>query len=127
MAWTDEQKIAALLRLPWTIRVERDPQAGYFVARVMEVPSAIATGETEKELEIDLWESLRASLEVYLTHGDAIPLPAIVHQLPWDARPEQRPTVVRAKAQRGSAWERVEEATASTTKGTKVPAYSPPA
>ncbi len=70
-----KQRIAELLRLPWTIRVEHDPVDGHMTARVAEIPDAIATGMTDKELSVDLWESLTASLLCRLEFGDPIPVP----------------------------------------------------
>lgn len=81
MSWTREQKIAALLRLPWTIRPDKDVDEGYFIARVAEIPSLIATGATPEELERDFWQSLQASLEVSLDYGDPI-TPAVSQDAP---------------------------------------------
>jgi predicted RNase H-like HicB family nuclease len=106
MPWTHEQKLAALLRLPWTIHVERDESEGYLVGRVREVPSALATAEDPKDLERELWESLRVSLEVYLDHGDVPPLPAGASRLPWDVEPARYEIAfVKATHRRGEAWD----------------------
>lgn len=108
MEWTREQKLAALLLLPWTIRVERDPDEGYMVARVPEVPSAIATANDEAGLERELWESLQLSLEVALDHGDPISLPAQVPVLPWEAkRTGPRVRVLQADLRKGAIWDTV--------------------
>jgi predicted RNase H-like HicB family nuclease len=82
--WTTDRKLDALMRLPWTLLPERDAVDGTLVIQVAEVPDAIATGRTPRELALDLWQSLRASLEIRLEHGDAIPLPAGRSVLPWD-------------------------------------------
>lgn len=89
--WTPQQRLLALMRLPWTVRVERDEADGSWVAQVAEVPDAIATGRSMKELARDLWESLTASLEIRLEHGDAVPLPH-GSALPWRGHPS--PSVV---------------------------------
>jgi predicted RNase H-like HicB family nuclease len=81
MAWTDEQKVEALLRLPWTVSVEKSPE-GDLVAHVLEIPGVVATGVTMKALGIDLWQSLKAALECFLEFNDDIPLPA-GSGLPW--------------------------------------------
>lgn len=81
--WTTEQKLDALMRLPWTIVPETDSADGSLVAQVREVPDAIATGQSKRELARELWESLRASLEIRLLHGDEIPMPAGRTVLPW--------------------------------------------
>ena len=80
--WTSAERLAALMRLPWSIRVETDPHDGGLIARVTEVPDAIATGATERELAKDLWDALYLSLKVRLEHDDWIPLPA-GQELPW--------------------------------------------
>jgi len=93
--WTDEQKLLALLELPWSIAVSQDPADGSLIAEVGEIPDAIATGNTEKDLAIDLWESLKASLAIRLEHGDAIQLPPSASELPWlsDKPPRAREEV----------------------------------
>jgi len=80
--WTDSQKLRVLMRLPWTIRVENDTD-GTFVARVAEMPDAIATGNSERELSKELWEALRASLACRLEFHDDIPAPPNA-RLPWE-------------------------------------------
>lgn len=82
--WTVPDMLGALMRLPWTLHVEKDDEGDLLAASVREVPDAIATGRTDKALAIDLWESLRASLLVRLEHGDPIPLPEGC-TLPWAA------------------------------------------
>jgi hypothetical protein len=82
--WTIEQKLQALMRLPWSICVERDSVDGLLVAQVEEVPDAIATGATDAELARDLWHSLYDSLSVRLEHNDPLELPA-GETLPWSA------------------------------------------
>ena len=88
MPWTDAQRLEALMELPWTIHVETDDTDGSYVAHVAEVPDAIATGATLRDLARDLYESLAASLEVRLHNDDAIPLPA-GHTVPWTTGPYQ--------------------------------------
>ena len=115
MSWTREQKIAALLRLPWTIRPDKDVDEGYLIARVAEIPSVIATGATPEELERDFWQSLQASLEVSLDYGDPITLPRSLRTLPWDA-PRRPPTpLVKTSYRRGEGWQTLgDDATALT-------------
>jgi predicted RNase H-like HicB family nuclease len=100
--WTRARKLAALMRLPWTVTTERNADEDYLVARVAELPSVIATGATERELARDLWESLEASLVVYLDYDDTIPLPA-EQVLPWERHDEARPRIVYGQV-RGDAW-----------------------
>lgn len=83
--WTREQKLLSLMLLPWTVTTERD-EDGSWIARVGEIRDAIATGANEREMGIDLWESLQASLAVRLDRGDPVPLPA-GSALPWLAQP----------------------------------------
>lgn len=99
--WTFEQKLQALMALPWSLAVTEDQDNSGLVVRVTEVPDAIATGKNEKELARDLWESLYASIACRLEHGDAIPLPP-GHQLPWLAkRPVPRIPIERDEVELG--------------------------
>lgn len=91
--WTSQQRLMALMRLPWSVRVEPDDTDGSWVAQVAEIPDAIATGNSMKELAKDLWESLAASLEIRLEHDDTIPLPK-GSSPPWDAETAPRLEVV---------------------------------
>jgi hypothetical protein len=104
MSWTLEQKLSALLRLPWTIQVERSAAEGYLVSRVLEIPSAIATADSEDELEDETWASLRASLEVYLENDDPIPLPPGITALPWDIK-VAAPQYVHSTLRPGEVWD----------------------
>jgi predicted RNase H-like HicB family nuclease len=88
--WTNERKLEALLRLPWSLTMSRNEEGGYWVMQVKELPAAIATGRTPEELEPAFWESLRETLAVFLEHGDAIPLPALVARYPWQPRDNVR-------------------------------------
>ena len=83
MTWTTETRLDALMRLPWTIDVERNAREGYVILRARELPGSIATG-SETEVVTEFWDSLRATLACYLEFDDPIPLPASVKQLPWD-------------------------------------------
>ena len=82
MEITRDAKLAALLRIPWTVTIEQSDE-GYFVARCLEIPGSIATGG-EGEIEREFWESLRESLACLLDNNDPIPLPPSVSQLPWE-------------------------------------------
>jgi hypothetical protein len=81
--WTTEQKMAALMRMPWTVLVETDPTDASLIARVAELPDAIATGTDETDLARDLWEAIEASLRCRLDFGDEIQLPAGINP-PWE-------------------------------------------
>lgn len=100
--WTSQQQLTALMRLPWSLRIERDESDGSLIAEVAEIPDAIATGNTAKELAKDLWESLAASLQIRLEHGDMIPLPPGC-VLPWNAKTPRRiePVEVRFRQRIG--------------------------
>lgn len=78
-----EADLPWLLRLPWTIRslYVTDETPSYWCLRCAEIPSAIATGESEAEVEKEFWESLRESLHIYLIHDDPIPVPDAVYRL----------------------------------------------
>ena len=84
--WTNERKLDALLRLPWTLRMDHNVEDGHWSMRVAELPAAIVTAERVEDLEDAFWESLRETLKVFLEHGDVIPLPARVAQYPWEPR-----------------------------------------
>lgn len=104
MPWTPQQKMEALMRLPWTVRTDHDAEDGY-VAKVDELPSVVATGDSEKELASDLWEALEAALYALLAHSDPIPLPPDC-TLPWERG--QEPVVVTPEVPvylGGEAWE----------------------
>ncbi|HKT07800.1 MAG TPA: hypothetical protein VJR24_07895 [Gemmatimonadaceae bacterium] len=106
MPWTREQQLAALLRLPWTVKVDHDVDEQSLTARVAEIPSAIAVGASAPELTRNLWDSLRASLEVYLDYDDEIPLPPGVKRLPWQADPDSRNIQkVQVTYSKGEAWQ----------------------
>lgn len=90
MPWTNDQKLAYLLRLPWTLTVENGDEPGEYLIRVQEIPSAVGHG-TRETVEEDLWEALRTALAARLHFGDPIPLPPSVDRLPWEShtRPER--------------------------------------
>jgi predicted RNase H-like HicB family nuclease len=87
MPWTRQQQLRALLRLPWTIVPSKNESDGYLVARIAELPDVLATGDDDRELMKDLFQSLEASLMVRLDHDDSIPLPA-GSMLPWEQSPD---------------------------------------
>ena len=72
-----EAEMAATIEqaLTWPWRVDVTEEDGELVARVAEMPDAIATGATHDDLARDLWVSLRASLRARLEFGDPIPRP----------------------------------------------------
>jgi hypothetical protein len=74
MAWDQQRKLDYLLRLPWTISPELTPE-GDRLLRVRELPSVIASGDSDEEIERDFWDSLETTLRSYLHFGDDIPLP----------------------------------------------------
>ena len=85
MAWTREDKIRSLMRLPWTVRAEPSGDPGELVVRVTELPGTVVIG-TKEEIETEFWPALRATFECLLDFEDKIPLPAGVVALPWEAR-----------------------------------------
>jgi hypothetical protein len=106
MEWSPESKLKYLLGLSWTVTAEQDPDEGYTILRVAELPSAIATGDENDipALTKDFWESLQATLESALEFGDPIPLPngAIA---PWDlafTRRSATPTPIRTVVLKGN-------------------------
>jgi predicted RNase H-like HicB family nuclease len=99
--WTNERKLEALLRLPWTLRMTHNTEDGTWVLRVAELPAALATGATPEALEPAFWESLRETLAVFLEHGDTIPLPPLVSRYPW--QPGENVRVVQGQVQEKTA------------------------
>ena len=83
MEWTSTQKLRYMVGLNWTVTVERDPDEGYVILRVKELPSVIATGATNDALENDFWESLEATLQAALEFGDPVQLP-VGQKAPWE-------------------------------------------
>jgi len=81
--WSSYQKLMFLLRLPWTVRVERDPVDQTLIAHVDEVPDAIADAPEERERVRELWDSLCASLIVRIDANDPLPVPSGT-VLPWE-------------------------------------------
>jgi predicted RNase H-like HicB family nuclease len=112
MAWTEQQKVEALLRLPWTVSVEKGPD-GDFVAYVREIPGVIATGETMKALGIDLWQSLNAALQCFVEFNDDIPLPP-GSALPWVGNPAPTERRVRGFME-GEGWSPAVVSTAASS------------
>lgn len=101
--WNRESKLDALMRLPWTVNVEREEDGSLF-ARVAEIPDAIADGDDDRSLARELWDSLRASLAFRLDHGDPIPLPA-GRLLPWEDPKWRANYPTRRISAKGQAWE----------------------
>jgi hypothetical protein len=114
MEWTREQKLKALMKLPWTVITERNERDGYLVARIAELPSVIATGETEKALARDLWASLYSSVSAYLQFDDDIPLPA-GSALPWLGKAPPAPRQRVFAVLRGASWEATSGSRASSS------------
>jgi len=108
MAWTREDQLTFLLRLPWsvTVRTESD---GDWTAQVSELPFLVATGADEKQLGKDLFDALWSALDAMLEHGDPLTLPKGV-KLPWESGaepPAKRRWVFASGQLRGGAWEHV--------------------
>jgi predicted RNase H-like HicB family nuclease len=103
---SDNDKIKALLRLPWSLQIAKNADDGGLVARVAELPSVLATGDTEEELAEDLWAALRATFAGYLHFGDTIPLPAGITAMPWEQAPRKtiQPMDYVSGTLRGAAW-----------------------
>lgn len=67
----NDPKLLEALRQPWTVTVTSED--GEFVARVEEIPDAIAVASDRDSLEHELWDSLRESLRARFEYGDPIP------------------------------------------------------
>jgi predicted RNase H-like HicB family nuclease len=105
------ESIGALVSQPWTITVERDAEDHYLVARVAEIPDAIATGDDERSLMRDLWDAIATSLMARIDHGEEPPVPQS------GTRSGHSRRTVRSLQQRtGSAWQvRAGRVAAATT------------
>lgn len=100
--WTEEQKLSALMALPWTVIVTAEDDHSLF-AEIAEISDAVADGENERELSRELWNSLYASLTLRLERGDPIPLPP-GQEIPWENRvPVWHPTLTKAPPLIGNA------------------------
>lgn len=71
-----KQKVDYYANLPYTIAVERrDDQGTYYVARYIEIPHLVMTGETPEEAVRDLEAAKREWFEFNIEKGNKIPLP----------------------------------------------------
>ena len=70
------RKVDYWANLPYTIAVERrDDQGTYYVARYVELPHLVMTGETPEEAVRDLEAEKREWFEFNIERGNKIPLP----------------------------------------------------
>ena len=71
-----EKKVDYYIGLPYTIAVERrDDQGTYYVARYIELPHLVMTGDTAEEAVRDLEAEKREWFEFNIEKGNKIPLP----------------------------------------------------
>lgn len=71
-----KQKVDYYTNLPYTIAVERrDDQGTYYVARYVELPHLVMTGDTPEEAVRDLEAEKREWFEFNIEKGNKIPLP----------------------------------------------------
>ena len=71
-----KQKVDYYANLPYTIAVERrDDQGTYYVARYVELPHLVMTGDTPEEAVRDLEAEKREWFEFNIEKGNKIPLP----------------------------------------------------
>jgi predicted HicB family RNase H-like nuclease len=71
-----KQKVEFYANLPYTIAVERrDDQGTYYVARYIELPNLLMTGDTPDEAVKDLEAEKREWFEFNIEKGNKIPLP----------------------------------------------------
>ncbi len=71
-----KQKVDYYANLPYTIAVERrDDQGTYYVARYIEIPHLVMTGDTPEEAVKDLEAAKREWFEFNIEKGNRIPLP----------------------------------------------------
>ena len=71
-----EKKVEYYTNLPYTIAVERrDDQGTYYVARYIELPHFIMTGDTPEDAVKELEDEKRDWFEFNIEKGNKIPLP----------------------------------------------------
>lgn len=107
-----DEKIALLLRLPWTLTVDRDPSDDSLTASIAELPEFVASGADERALVSDIHDGLHALFLDYLEEDeDSLPLPAGA-VLPW--RVDPRVNVVRISGREDPQRAELEENLSST-------------
>lgn len=111
--WTKDEKLLALMALPWDVQVVAE-EDGSFFAKVSEIPDAVADGEDERELAREIWQSLYASLALRLDRAMPITLPDGC-ALPWEVQmaPPWHPDVAEAAGPlvlHGAAYKRALQA-----------------
>ena len=67
--WSNDQKLEALMALPWTLKFGTDAVDGSVTAEVART-EAIAAGKDMKKLSAALYDALSASLASRLEHDD---------------------------------------------------------
>lgn len=72
-----KQQVEYYANLPYTITLEKedDGHGVYYVARVVEVPDLLMTGETPEEAVAELESEKREWIEEYLKLGNKMPRP----------------------------------------------------
>ncbi len=71
-----KQKVDYYMKLPYTITIERrEEQGGYYVARYLELPHFLMTGDTPEEAVKDLEAEKREWFQFNIERGNKIPLP----------------------------------------------------
>jgi antitoxin HicB len=65
------------LGLKWSYTVEKDEEEGkeFFIIRVNELPGVCTDGETIEEVMSNIQDAIKATIELYLKQGDAVPEP----------------------------------------------------
>lgn len=80
---TNDQKVAFLLRAPWTVRSEASPHGPYLVLRIDELPEFVVAGDDPALLTQEFWLALESLLRSYVDEGDPFPLPDS-YRSAWD-------------------------------------------
>ena len=65
------------LKLKWSYTIESESEGGrdYYIIRVNELPGVCTDAETIEQGLKNVQEAIRASLKLYLKHGEPIPEP----------------------------------------------------
>jgi len=74
-----QKEVETYANLPYTVRVEPqdDGNGIYYVARVVELPTLIMTGETREEALKDLEAVKKEWIQTYMELGNKMPIPLV--------------------------------------------------
>jgi predicted RNase H-like HicB family nuclease len=68
-----KKEIQKYLDLPWTYTIE--PEKGYFILYVNELPGICTDAETIEEGMVQIKDAIYAAVKLYLDNGEEVPVP----------------------------------------------------